>query len=45
MPIKLITITLFSINIRFHTVLRKPLLRIIFMKINSFFREKKYLFT
>ena len=45
MPIKLITITLFSINISFHIVLGKPLLRIIFMKINSFLREKKYFFT
>ena len=45
MPIKPINIALFSINISFQIVLGKPLLLIIFMKINSFLREKKYFFT
>ena len=39
MLIKPINIALFSINISFQIVLGKPLLRIIFMKINSFLRE------
>ena len=44
MPIKPINIALFSIDISFQIVLGKPLLQIIFMKINSFLREKKYFF-
>lgn len=42
MPIKPINIALFSIDISFQIVLGKPLLRIIFMKINSFLHENNF---